>query len=48
MTGTKDKNHYDLLVPENILFPKRRRELRTLICFNSKNRNGMRSYVFFG
>lgn len=45
MTGTKDKNHYDLLVPENILFPKRRRELRTLICFNSKNRNGMCSYV---
>jgi len=45
MTGTKDKNHYDLLVPENLLFPKRGRELRTLICFNSKNRNGMRSYV---
>ena len=45
MTGTKEKNHYDLLVPENILFPKRRRELRTLICFNSKNRNGMCSYV---
>nr|WIL97191.1 hypothetical chloroplast RF19 [Toxicodendron succedaneum] len=45
-TGTKDKKHYDLLVPEKILFPKRRRELRTLICFNSKNRNGMRSYVW--
>nr|YP_009262350.1 hypothetical chloroplast RF1 [Spondias tuberosa]ANI86807.1 hypothetical chloroplast RF1 [Spondias tuberosa] len=45
MTGTKEKNHYDLLVPENILFPKRRRELRTLICFNSKNRNSVCSYV---
>nr|ARH53598.1 hypothetical chloroplast RF1 [Mangifera indica]UDP55777.1 hypothetical chloroplast RF1 [Mangifera indica]UNZ10882.1 hypothetical chloroplast RF1 [Mangifera indica]WNX93233.1 hypothetical chloroplast RF19 [Mangifera indica] len=45
-TGTKDKKHYDLLVPEKILFPKHRRELRTLICFNSKNRNGMRSYVW--
>nr|YP_009561670.1 hypothetical chloroplast RF19 [Commiphora gileadensis]QAT19758.1 hypothetical chloroplast RF19 [Commiphora gileadensis] len=45
MVGTRDKNHYDLLVPENILFPKRRRELRTLICFNSKNRNGLRGYV---
>nr|WKT13439.1 hypothetical chloroplast RF21 [Boswellia sacra] len=45
MAGNRDKNHYDLLVPENILFPKRRRELRTLICFNSTNRNGMRGYV---
>ena len=45
MAGNRDKNHYDLLVPENILFPKRRRELRTLICFNSKNRNGMRAYI---
>nr|WAX01852.1 Ycf1 protein [Garuga floribunda var. gamblei] len=45
MAGKRDKNHYDLLVPENILFPKRRRELRTLICFNSTNRNGMRGYV---
>jgi hypothetical protein len=45
MAGNRDKNHYDLLVPENILFPKCRRELRTLICFNSKNRNGMRGYI---
>nr|YP_010595479.1 hypothetical protein RF1 [Buchanania latifolia]WAJ58402.1 hypothetical protein RF1 [Buchanania latifolia] len=45
ITGTKDKNHYDFLVPENILFPNRRRELRTLICFNSKKRNGMSNYV---
>nr|WJK71602.1 hypothetical chloroplast RF1 [Uncaria rhynchophylla] len=34
-----DKNYFDLLVPENILSPRRRRELRILICFNSKNRN---------
>nr|YP_010395987.1 photosystem I assembly protein Ycf1 [Thladiantha nudiflora]UQJ74064.1 photosystem I assembly protein Ycf1 [Thladiantha nudiflora] len=32
-------NHYDLLVPENILSPKGRREFRILICFNSQNRN---------
>nr|UCS09645.1 hypothetical protein RF1 [Dictamnus dasycarpus] len=47
MTGNRNKNHYDLLVPENILFPKRRRELRTLISFNSKNQNGrQRNPVF--
>nr|QYK18715.1 hypothetical protein Ycf1 [Stelis grandiflora] len=34
-----DKNHYDLLVPENILSPRRRREFRILICFNSRNFN---------
>nr|YP_010541033.1 hypothetical protein RF1 [Spiraea tomentosa]UYF21100.1 hypothetical protein RF1 [Spiraea tomentosa] len=39
MTGNRDKNHYDLFVPENILSPRRRRELRILICFNSKNRH---------
>nr|AEX94019.1 hypothetical chloroplast RF19 [Ledebouria cordifolia] len=33
----KKKNHYDFLVPENILSPRRRRELRILICFNSRN-----------
>nr|YP_010615431.1 Ycf1 protein [Moringa peregrina]QCW94828.1 Ycf1 protein [Moringa oleifera]QWL14912.1 hypothetical chloroplast RF19 [Moringa oleifera]WAS38187.1 Ycf1 protein [Moringa oleifera]WAS38271.1 Ycf1 protein [Moringa peregrina] len=37
-----NKNHYDFLVPENILSPIRRREFRILICFNSKNRNDMR------
>nr|YP_010449092.1 hypothetical chloroplast RF19 [Exbucklandia populnea]UTS57615.1 hypothetical chloroplast RF19 [Exbucklandia populnea]WBR75096.1 hypothetical chloroplast RF1 [Exbucklandia populnea]WCH59049.1 hypothetical protein RF1 [Exbucklandia populnea] len=47
ITGNSDKNHYDLLVPENILSPRRRRELRILICFNSKNRNGIdRNPVF--
>nr|UDD72801.1 hypothetical protein RF1 [Prunus hypoxantha]UZC57217.1 hypothetical protein RF1 [Prunus sericea] len=39
MTGNIDKNHYDLFVPENILSPRRRRELRILICFNSENRH---------
>nr|YP_009942409.1 hypothetical chloroplast RF19 [Tropaeolum pentaphyllum]QOC71578.1 hypothetical chloroplast RF19 [Tropaeolum pentaphyllum] len=42
MTANKDKNDYHLLVPENILSPKRRREFRILICFNLKNRNAMR------
>ena len=41
MTGNKDNNHYDLFVPENILSPRRRRELRILICLNSRNGNGM-------
>nr|UHJ17323.1 hypothetical protein RF1 [Berberis dasystachya] len=43
----KDKNHYDWLVLENILSPKRRRELRIRICLNSKNVNvGDRNTVF--
>nr|YP_010891401.1 Ycf1 [Sesbania tomentosa]WJK72924.1 Ycf1 [Sesbania tomentosa] len=41
ITENKEKNHYDLLVPENILFARRRRELRILICFNSRNRNSV-------
>nr|QWY86746.1 hypothetical chloroplast RF1 [Prioria oxyphylla] len=40
MTENKEKNHYDLLVPENILSSRRRRELRIIICFNSGNRGG--------
>nr|YP_010632810.1 hypothetical chloroplast RF19 [Acanthus leucostachyus]WBP64482.1 hypothetical chloroplast RF19 [Acanthus leucostachyus] len=39
ITGNRDKNHFDLLVPENILSLRRRRKLRILICFNSKTRN---------
>ena len=35
----RTSNHYDLLVPENILSPRGRREFRILICFNSGNRN---------
>nr|YP_011028232.1 hypothetical protein RF1 [Epidendrum porpax]WNS59644.1 hypothetical protein RF1 [Epidendrum porpax] len=34
-----DKNYYDLLVPENILYSRRRREFRIRICFNSRNFN---------
>uniref|UniRef100_UPI0030E3D11C hypothetical chloroplast RF1 n=1 Tax=Dipodium ensifolium TaxID=2594493 RepID=UPI0030E3D11C len=35
-----EKNHYyDLLVPENILSPRRRREFRIRICFHSQNFN---------
>nr|YP_010732709.1 hypothetical protein RF1 [Coleogyne ramosissima]WEG91073.1 hypothetical protein RF1 [Coleogyne ramosissima] len=47
MTGNRDKNHYDLFVPENILSPRRRREFRILICFNSKNRNDTHRNVAF-
>nr|UVF31087.1 Ycf1 protein [Genista tridentata subsp. tridentata] len=39
ITENKEKNHYDSLVPENILSPRRRRELRILICFNPGNQN---------
>nr|YP_010118420.1 hypothetical chloroplast RF1 [Pilea plataniflora]QQY86034.1 hypothetical chloroplast RF1 [Pilea plataniflora] len=35
------KNHYDLFVPESILSPRRRRELRSLISFYSMNRSGL-------
>nr|QQQ88249.1 hypothetical protein RF1 [Pouteria caimito] len=41
ITKNRDKNHYDLLVPENILSSRRRRELRILICFNSKTKYGV-------
>nr|YP_009138505.1 hypothetical chloroplast RF19 [Lathyrus graminifolius]AIK20723.1 hypothetical chloroplast RF19 [Lathyrus graminifolius] len=37
----KDKNHYDLLIPENLLSTRRRRELRILICLNPRNRKTM-------
>nr|YP_010623213.1 hypothetical chloroplast RF1 [Thespesia lampas]WBF97265.1 hypothetical chloroplast RF1 [Thespesia lampas] len=47
MTENEDKNHYDLFVPENILSPKHRRELRIRISFNSRDKNGMhRNPVF--
>nr|AEX94040.1 hypothetical chloroplast RF19 [Xanthorrhoea preissii] len=39
MLVNRNKNHYDFLVPENILSPRRRRELRILICFNFRNWN---------
>lgn len=34
-----EKNDFDLLVPENILSHRRRRELRIRISFNLKNKN---------
>nr|AHI87586.1 hypothetical chloroplast RF1 [Chionographis japonica] len=39
MLVNQKKNHYNFLVPENILSPRRRRELRIRICFNSWNSN---------
>nr|YP_010984244.1 hypothetical protein RF1 [Hydrangea hirsuta]WOK77714.1 hypothetical protein RF1 [Hydrangea hirsuta] len=47
ITENRDKNHYDLLVPENILSSRRRRKLRILVCFNSKNWNGMKKNPVF-
>nr|YP_010887960.1 Ycf1 protein [Sextonia rubra]WJJ67531.1 Ycf1 protein [Sextonia rubra] len=48
MFVNRDENPYDLPVPENILSPRRCRELRILICFNSRNRDVMnRNPVFF-
>nr|APB94511.1 Ycf1 [Daucus syrticus] len=37
----RDKKHYDFVVPENILSSRRRRELRILLSFNSKNLNSV-------
>nr|WRY72287.1 hypothetical chloroplast RF19 [Sclerocactus unguispinus]WRY72302.1 hypothetical chloroplast RF19 [Sclerocactus unguispinus] len=36
-----DENNYDLLIPENILLPRRRRELRILSLLNSRNNKGV-------
>ena len=50
MCDSEDKNYYDLFVPENILSTRRRRELRTLICFNSWKGNVVdvdRNFIFF-
>nr|YP_009366886.1 hypothetical chloroplast RF1 [Hydrastis canadensis]ARJ63110.1 hypothetical chloroplast RF1 [Hydrastis canadensis] len=45
--GNRDENHYDFIIPENILSPRRRRELRIQICFNSVNLNvGDKNRVF--
>nr|YP_009766400.1 hypothetical chloroplast RF19 [Goodia macrocarpa]QIS96852.1 hypothetical chloroplast RF19 [Goodia macrocarpa] len=44
----KEKNNPDLLLPENILSDRRRRELRILICFNPKNTNSVhRNTIFY-
>nr|YP_010962692.1 hypothetical protein RF1 [Senna candolleana]WNI02232.1 hypothetical protein RF1 [Senna candolleana] len=46
-TENKEKNHYDLLVPENILSARRRRQLRILICFNPRKKNSMHRNTAF-
>nr|YP_005088863.1 Ycf1 [Pongamia pinnata]AEQ36900.1 Ycf1 [Pongamia pinnata] len=35
----EEKKNYDLLIPENILSTRRRRELRILICLNPRSQN---------
>nr|YP_010158823.1 putative chloroplast RF19 [Helicia nilagirica]QRG31090.1 putative chloroplast RF19 [Helicia nilagirica] len=48
MVGGRSENYYNLLVPENILSTRRRRELRILICFNFKNGNALdRNLIFW-
>nr|YP_010928087.1 Ycf1 protein [Pleurophora saccocarpa]WKK47050.1 Ycf1 protein [Pleurophora saccocarpa] len=48
MNENRDKNHSDFFVPEIILSTKRRRELRILISFYSRNRNNIhKNPVFF-
>nr|YP_010711748.1 Ycf1 protein [Corydalis heterocarpa]WDA92403.1 Ycf1 protein [Corydalis heterocarpa] len=39
MVGNREENCYEVLVPENISSPRRRRELRILICLNSGKEN---------
>nr|YP_010318274.1 hypothetical protein RF1 [Elephantopus scaber]YP_011036004.1 hypothetical chloroplast RF1 [Elephantopus mollis]ULC80432.1 hypothetical protein RF1 [Elephantopus scaber]WRI64365.1 hypothetical chloroplast RF1 [Elephantopus mollis]WRI64452.1 hypothetical chloroplast RF1 [Elephantopus mollis] len=48
-TINRDKNNYDLLVPEKILSSRRRRELRILISLNLnlKNNNGVHRNTLF-
>nr|UFP92230.1 hypothetical chloroplast RF19 [Daphne championii]UFP92249.1 hypothetical chloroplast RF19 [Daphne championii] len=47
MTQNRDKNHYDFFVPETLLSPKGRRELRILYFLNSRDRNDIhRNPVF--
>nr|YP_010045695.1 hypothetical protein RF1 [Meeboldia microloba]QPG24249.1 hypothetical protein RF1 [Meeboldia microloba] len=43
----RDKKHYDFIVPEKILSSRRRRELRILISFNSKNLNSVDKNTVF-
>nr|QUB02565.1 hypothetical chloroplast RF19 [Rhopalephora scaberrima] len=47
MLMNKYQDHYNFLVPETILSPTRRRELRTLIYFNSCNWNAARRNPLF-
>jgi len=48
ITEKKEKENFNLLVPENILSARRRRELRIRICLNPKNINSMhRNTIFY-
>nr|USZ79674.1 hypothetical chloroplast RF19 [Nyctocalos pinnatum]USZ79685.1 hypothetical chloroplast RF19 [Nyctocalos pinnatum] len=48
ISRNRDKKHFDLLVPENILSFRHRRKFRILISLNSKNRNDVdRNPVFW-
>ena len=48
ISRNRDKNHFDLLVPENILSFRHRRKFRILISLNSKTRNDVdRNPVFW-
>nr|WDV14749.1 hypothetical chloroplast RF1 [Pueraria montana] len=48
ITEKKEKDNSDLLVPENILSARRRRELRIRICLNPNNINSMhRNTIFY-
>nr|YP_010512116.1 hypothetical protein Ycf1 [Myrospermum sousanum]UXL83440.1 hypothetical protein Ycf1 [Myrospermum sousanum] len=47
MTENNEKKNSHLLVPENILSARRRRELRIRICFNPRNRNSVHRNTTF-
>nr|WBU14610.1 Ycf1 protein [Floscopa scandens] len=47
MLMSRYQDHYNFFVPETILSPRRRRELRTLICFNSCNLNAVHGNSLF-
>nr|QUB07498.1 hypothetical chloroplast RF1 [Limonium bicolor] len=47
MPKNRKKKNYDLLVPENILSSRRRRELRILSCLNARNSNGVDKNAVF-
>nr|NP_084853.1 hypothetical protein LocoCp080 [Lotus japonicus]Q9BBN6.1 RecName: Full=Protein TIC 214; AltName: Full=Translocon at the inner envelope membrane of chloroplasts 214; Short=AtTIC214 [Lotus japonicus]BAB33253.1 hypothetical protein [Lotus japonicus] len=47
ITQNKEKKHYALVVIENILSARRRRELRILICFNPRSINSMPRKTIF-
>ena len=47
ITENKEKNHYDLFVPEFLFSARRRREFRILMSFNSKNRDSVHKKTTF-